>query len=238
MTTINSIHSKIVNMIESGTIKQKPKWHFVLLTLMAVFSLTALFSILLYFVSFMSLVLREHLIFEALSFGPQTVFDILHTVPPLLVVLIITVFLLLHVLVRHFAFAYTRPVLATLGAGVVVTMLSFWLVFTIDTESRIARFGEGRHIAGIDMIHKEFRDRHPPLSVRGTIQNIQGAIYTIQDSHRKVITFTVNERTRADASSYVTGDMIMVLLASHEDSFDALAIRHIATSASSDNVNK
>lgn len=225
-------------MIESGTIKQKPKWYFVLLTLMAVFSLTALFLILFYFVSFVSLVLREHLIFEAFSFGPQTVLDILHTVPPLLVVLIITVFLLLHVLVRHFAFAYTRPVLATLGAGVLVTMLSFWLVFTIDTESRIARFGEGRHIAGIDIIHREFRDRHPPLSVRGSIQNIQDNVYTIQDTHGKTIVFFVNERTRMDTPSYATGDMIVVLLAPRDDSFDALAIRHVTANISPHNVNK
>lgn len=210
-------------MIEKGVITQKPKWHFMLLTLLCVFGASALFLILLYLVSFMSLVLREHLIIEALSFGPRTVVDILHMFPFLLIVLVATVLLILHVLVRHFAFAYTKPVLVTFGGGLLLTLVLFGMVLIFDANSRIARFGEGRHIPGVDVLHSHFREREPARALRGTLLRYEDGKYAVTTRDGKEVSFTVDEKTRQDGE-YVVGDQVMILLISTPTGLRAIAL--------------
>lgn len=225
MNTINKIHNTILKKIESGAIRQKPKWHFVLVTLSFVFALVTLSLIFLYLVSFVGLVLREHLIFDALSFGPRTVFTIMHTLPFLLIVLVATVFLLLHVLVRHFAFAYMKPVMVTLLLGLLLTLVLFASVLLGDKNSRIAKIGEGRHVPGIEALHVRFRDQIPPLVLHGSIVNKQDGVYVIRDVHDKELQVMLTENTRTDKEMYEVGDRVMLIAERTPEILRAVAIR-------------
>ncbi len=225
MNTINNIHNTILKKIESGAIRQKPKWHFVLMTLSVVFALSALLLIFLYLVSFVGLVLREHLIFDTLSFGPRTVFTIMHTLPFLLIVLVITVFLLLHVLVRYFAFAYMKPVMLTLGLGLLLTLLLFASVLLGDKDSRIARLGEGRHVPGIEMLHVRFRDRMPPVALHGIVVSNKDGVLVIRDANGKELEVLFTENTRTDKEAYEIGEQVMLIVDRTPEGFRVIAVR-------------
>lgn len=226
MTTINNIHNTILQKIEEGAIRQKPKWYFVMLTLGVVLGGITLLLILLYLVSFVALVFRERMFFEALSFGPSAVFAIMHTLPLLLLVLVITVFLLLHVLVRYFAFGYMKPVLVTFGSGFALTLFVFVLILVMDKDSRIARIGEYEHIPGARAFHDQFRNRTPLMGVRGTVTKVESDHITVRTAtDTDDVTVTVTADTRTDKSTYQVGDQIMVLAEKLEQSLHAVAIR-------------
>lgn len=195
------------------------------MTLLVVFGLITLALVLLYLVSFVALVLRERLIFDAVSFGPGVVFAVMHTLPFLLILLVVTTLLLLHVLVRHFAFAYMKPVALTLGFGLLVTLAVFALVLIGDKNSRIAKLGEGRHLPGVDMLHARFRDRMPPLVLQGTIIGLQRGAYIIRDDAGREIVVTITKNTRTDQDEYKFGDRVMLLGERFEQSLRALGIR-------------
>jgi hypothetical protein len=233
MNTINNIHNRILQKIESGAIHQKPKWHFVLATLAIVFGFIALSLILLYLVSFVALFLREHLIFEALSFGPGTVFAIMHTLPYLLILLVITVFLLIHLLVRHFAFAYMKPVMVTLGGGLAVTLILFTLVLVGDKDSRIARFGEDRHVPGFDVFHAHFRDAMPPRAIHGVVTKVSEEGLSVQGGNEEEMYVHVTDTTRKDQNFYSVGDSVAIFAERRTDGLYAMGIRKdIGTSTS------
>lgn len=225
MNTINNIQNIILQKIHSGAIHQKPKWHFVLATLTAVCGLAALSLILLYLVSFIALFLREHLLFEALSFGPGTVFVIMHRLPYILIILVIVVFLLLHLLARHFAFAYMKPVMVTLGGGLLVTLVLFGAILIADKNSRIARFGEDRHVPGFGIFHDQFRDAIPPQVLHGTIVQADEGGYSLQAEREEELYIHVTAETQKDQSVYSIGDRIFILLERHSNGFYALGIR-------------
>lgn len=225
MNTINSIHKNILDKIESGAIRQKPKWHFVIMTLSIVFGFIALSLIFLYLISFVTLLLREDLIFEALSFGPRTVFAMMHTLPFLLIVILITILLLLHVLVRYFAFVYMKPVALTLGTGLGITLLIFAGVLTLDKESRIARFGEDGHVPGFNVLHSQFRDRRPPMALHGVISKVEDNVLTIRENGGREVMVVLSERTRMDKTLYTPGDVVLVLLERGAETMRAIAIR-------------
>ena len=225
MNTINNIHNLILKKIESGAIQQKPKWHFVLMTLGVVFGVIALFLVLLYLVSFVAFFLREHLLFEALSFGPRTVFEIIYTLPFLLIILVTTVFLILHVLVRHFAFAYMKPVAATLGLGLLLTLFLFALVLIADKESKIARLGQTQKVPGIEAIHVQLKKRAPPLTLAGILLEVEGNVYKLRLKNGDEVTLMVSDRTRKDRQAYKVGDELVLFLQKQESVFFVIAIR-------------
>lgn len=207
MTTITNIHKAILEKIEQGAIRQKPKWYFVLLTLMTVFGGVALVALLLYVISFTSLVLRERFVLDAFSFGPLVAFEIVHTVPLLLIVLVITIALILHVLVRHFAFAYTKPVVVTLGAGFALVFVLFILVLIFDAESRIGRLGEGKHVPGVGLLHERFRGQSPIVPLRGTVVALGDGSCTIRTEEGEVVA-RVHERTKQDPSVTIGSSVV------------------------------
>lgn len=227
MNTIRNVHNSILEKIKNGAIKQKPRWRFALMTLVIVLVFVALSFMLLYFVSFMSLVLRENLFFEALSFGPRTIFAILHTLPFLLILLVVSIFLVLHVLARHFAFAYMKPVMTTLGGGLAITLAIFAMVLVMDKNFRIARLGEGRHVPPIDMLHAHFRKGKALQLVRGTIARIDREGCDILGEEGSVTYVHVTDKTRINQASYATGTQVVVLAERVEDSLYAAGIRKI-----------
>lgn len=226
MNTINNIHNIIVNEIKNGTLSQKPKWHFIVMTCFIILGLISLALILFYLVSFIALFMREHLFFEAISFGPRTVFELMHTLPILLVVLVITVFLLLHVLVRHFAFAYMRPVILTFSVGITLTLLVFGFILYTDTNSRIARFGENGHIPGMKIVHNNFRDKVPHMAMAGIIISRDGSSYMIQSATNTSIVI-LSDRVRKDKSEYAVGDSVMMLIQKKKNNLEVVAIKII-----------
>ncbi len=225
MTTIPNIHNHILKKIQSGAIRQRPKWHFLIATLALVFGLISLFLVFLYLMSFIALILREHFIFEAVSFGPATVFSLMHTLPFLLVLLVVTVFLLLHLLVRHFAFAYMKPVMLTLGGGLAITFIVFASVLLIDKDSRIARLGEGQHVPGVDALHKRWRGQKPARIIHAQIKEVRADGYVVVDDMNKELYVYVTDMTQLDRLSYVVGDSIVILTEWREGLLYALGIR-------------
>jgi hypothetical protein len=226
METITSIHSRILDKIQSGAIRQKPRWHFVLLALLFVFGVIALSLILLYLVGFVGLVFREHLVFEALDFGPRTFFAMMHTLPLLLIVIVITVFLLLHVLVRHFAFAYMKPVAVTLGGGLALTLLLFAGILDADKDMRIAHLGEGHHIFGIDLLHENFREKMPPHLIHASVVRKEDDGYRIinlMTGHELFV--HVSATTTVDREMYTASDTVDLLVEGHGDDIYAIGIR-------------
>ena len=195
-----------------------------LLTLLFVLELAMLGLIFIYLMSFVGLVFHERRVFEALSFGPQTFFHVVYGVPLLLVLLVALVFIVLHLLVRHFAFAYMRPVMATLSLGLVLTLCMFLVISSIDPNRRLAHFGEGR-FSGVILLHKEFRPPVPPEIIRGTIQDIKPNGYIVQDISSHIIDIRVDSQTRFHETAYDKGDRVMVFVHHQGDMLYALGIR-------------
>lgn len=225
MNTIHNIQNIILKEIKDGSLNQKPKWHFLVLSLFIIFSIITLSLLLLYLVSFVTLFLREHFIFDALSFGPRTVFEIMYTLPLLLIVLVITVFLLLHVLVRHFAFAYIRSVSLTFGMGILIVLTLFGIILLADKNSNIARMGEGKNLHGVEKFNRHLKDRVPPLPIQGIIIGVDDNTVTIVSGTSSIYVVTITERTRKDKSSYTVNDSVMLLAIRKEDGLHAMAIR-------------
>jgi hypothetical protein len=135
----------------------KPKWFFVLKSILNVLFISIVFLIVVYFVSFISLVLRERL---ALGFHPGMIGwgKFLFAMPWLIVMLALVMLLVLEVLVRKYAFVYRRPVAYTVFFSVLAIVFITLLLPKIDRKERLPRFGEDPRIPVFGPMHKFYRN--------------------------------------------------------------------------------
>src|SRR4030042_4792350 len=121
-TNKNSLQNSILEKIKSGQAKIRPKWHFVLKTLLLAAGVLFGTLALLYLASFVLFVLRQTGSWFLPSFGWRGIMVFLISMPWLLVILGVVFIILLELLVRHYSFAYRNPLLYSL-LGIIVFVI-------------------------------------------------------------------------------------------------------------------
>lgn len=108
-----TLQEEIARAIETGKVKMKPRWHFVLRGAAVLAGAIFLALALLYLVSFIVFSLRQSGALFTPAFGWRGVVVLLSSLPWLLVLSAAVLAVLLEVLVRRYQFSYGRPLLYT-----------------------------------------------------------------------------------------------------------------------------
>lgn len=119
----NSIHDKVVKAIETGQVKMRPKWHFVLYGVFWAVGMILAFLTLLYLASFIIFVLRETGTWFVPGFGLRGLGIFFLALPWLLLLVAIIFLVLLEILIRRYSFAYGRPLLYSVLAIIFFVVL-------------------------------------------------------------------------------------------------------------------
>lgn len=140
-----SIKNAVLRQIKSGKAAMRPKWHFVLKTILVSTGILIASFALLYLVSFIYFYLRQSGILFVPSFGPHGFGVFLLSLPWLLILVSIVFFITLEVLVKRYAFTYRKPLLYSLvGIIVFVAIGSFVLAHTHLHQGLFRHAEEGR----------------------------------------------------------------------------------------------
>jgi len=163
---IKKIEEKITTLIEQGQIKMKPKWYFVLKSILKVLLIIVSFLIVLYFSSFIILVLKENL---ALRGNPGSFLawsQFIFSLPWLILLFSLGMLFVLEILVRKYSFVYQKPIAYTLFGLVFLIVVMSFVMHKIDRQSRIPRFGEDRNIPVFGPMHRYYRGELKSRPVR------------------------------------------------------------------------
>ncbi len=123
----------IIEKIKKGEIKMRPKWHFILKTLLVILGAVVACLFALFLVSFIFFSVR----------GARGPLPALFALPWILVFLSVILIVVLELLVRYFSFGYRRPILYTVLGIIIVVMLGSMLIsrtrmhyFFLEREER------------------------------------------------------------------------------------------------------
>ncbi len=100
----------------------RPRWHFVVLSLLVLFGIAALFLIALYVLSLALFFLRESGVWFAPSFGARGWWDLLYEIPWLLVALAALSVIVLEYVTRRYKFVYQKSLLT--GSSLILVALA------------------------------------------------------------------------------------------------------------------
>jgi magnesium-transporting ATPase (P-type) len=151
-----TIEELVNDSIKSGKIIMKPKWHFVLKTILRVLSVVILFFVIIYLLNFIGLVTHEK-DFNILDLSPRGMYAFMMAIPWVIVLLSMFLLSVFYILVKKYSFVYRKPLVYSLFVIIVFMLFIGFIVHLVDARFRLARFGEGERVPVLGPMHKYYR---------------------------------------------------------------------------------
>ena len=151
-----TIEELVNDSIKSGKIMMKPKWHFVLKTILRVLSIIILFFVLIYLLNFIGLVTHEK-DFNILDLSPGGMRAFMVAIPWVIVILSMLLLSVFYILVKKYSFVYRTPLVYSFFGIILLIVFIGFIVHLIDAKFRFARFGEGEKVPVLGPMHKYYR---------------------------------------------------------------------------------
>lgn len=227
-TSHNRIRDLVLEKIKTGKAHMRPRWHFVLKTVLAVTGLVIIAVVAVYVASFVVFVFH-HTGMEFLSgFGLRGLGRLLISLPWIVIGLGLVFVGILELLVRHYPFAYRKPLLYSLvGVVGVVVAGSFVVAKTSFHEGLLMRVRQGR-LPIVAPLYRGFeleRGRHTHI---GSITTFVDEGLRMKDRAGDDLFVIVNSDTSFPRGvDFQEGDFIFVLGDRDRDTIKALGIRRI-----------
>ncbi len=224
-----SIKDSVFSAIESGKAVMRPRWHFVLRTILAVIGIVFLFIFALYLVNLAIFLLNDSGLIFVPMFGMIGILEFLVSAPWMLLVGALIFIAVLELLVRKFSFGYRKPLLYSIVGIVAIVALGSGMVYTIVPSEILERIAEqggylehGRQLRGPGF--------PPPANVHpGMISKMTRDGFVLENRAGESYVVTITSETRfPDGTDLADGDRVVVLgSVTGTDTIDAMGVRRI-----------
>ena len=210
-----SMKGGVMDAIHKGKVQMRPRWHFVLLSVLALVGTLILFLTLLYVSSLGIFFLRDSGVWFAPSFGVRGWWDLLRGIPWVLVLLVILFILVLELLVRRYAFVYKKPLFATIFGIFLLVLLGGFVLSRTSLHSELDSFAHhGMLPPPMDFLYGQAMRMPPPGELyRGTIISMNSNGFTISDYNRGgTMNIVVTPHTRLPyGGDFSVGESVVVV---------------------------
>jgi len=210
-TEENKIEKNVLTAIESGEIKMRPRWQFILQTTLLVTGAIIVLFALLYLVSFIIFILHETGVWFVPNFGLSGWFALFRRLPWALIGLAIIFIVVLELLVRRYAFAYHRPLLASALAMVGIVLVGGAFISATRFHNQLFEFARHNGLPVIGGIYRGFGMPGFDDIHRGLIIQAPTGTFIIQEDDGDTSTVIITPGTRLPfGAGFQVGDTIVV----------------------------
>lgn len=215
MNENQSIEKKVMDAIQKGGVRMRPKWHFVLSSLLAFLGVLILSLALLYAFSLALFFMRDSGVFFAPSFGPRGWWDFLQGAPWLLLSLVLIFIVLLEHLVRRYSFVYKKPLLISALVILLFVALGGYVIAQTQFHRQLAMVASrGQLPPPMKFLYDDTLRMPPPREVyRGVIADIDDHSFVIVSKRPPgTTTIIIGPRTRLPfGGDFSVGELILVV---------------------------
>lgn len=152
-----SIQENIIDSIKSGKVHMKPRWYFVLKFILHILLLVVVFFASIYLLSFIGLVLHEKELFNIFDLSPKGLKVLMSSIPWIIVMLSVCLFIVLYVLVKDYSFVYRKPLAYSFFGLIMFVVLVGFIIHVFDVNFKFARMGEDQRPPLLGPMHKYYR---------------------------------------------------------------------------------
>ena len=206
----NSIHEQVLKAIESGEVKMRPKWHFVLKSALFFVGGLLLALTLVYLVSFTIFVLRQTGVLFIPGFGPHGLNVFLISAPWLLILMSLIFIALLQILVIKYSIGYGRPLLYSAIVILLLAILGGALVDRTSFHRKLFRRAENQRLPFAGVFYKRFGESRPDNVTIGSVSGLISQGYEIDDRGEDIFVIVTPHTFLPDKQIFSINDMIIV----------------------------
>lgn len=224
----NSIKNKVLQAIETGKVKMKPKWEFILQTILMIFGAIILTFALLYFFSLTIFILRQSGIWFVPSFGYKGIMPFFSSLPWLLIILILVAIVVLEILVKHFSFVYRKPVLYSLAGIVLLVIFGSFSVANSQFHRGMFELAEQNRLPFAGGLYQDYGLQRLENVAEGVIREASDLEYLIENRKGESIKVILDDDTDINTiGDLEVGDIVVVIGRRSDGSINARGIQEI-----------
>lgn len=224
----NLAPEQILDAIKSGHVKMRPKWHFILKAILIAVGGSLLGLTVLYLVSFIFFILRHTGVWFVPIFGLRGWYEFLFSLPWLLIALALIFIIILELLVRHYAFAYRRPLLYSSLAIVLVVVVGGLVVASTPFHRSLFEDAEQDRLPLAGPIYRQFGRQAFQQIHPGLITATTSTGFLITDRRGRLLQIVLTPRTRLPfGEDFAIGDVIVVFGPEDNKMVQAFGIQEI-----------
>ena len=201
----------VMRAISSGEVKMRPRWQFVLqAALLGVGAVIVLFA-LLYLVSFILFVLHQTGAWFVPNFGPPGWFAFFRRLPWVLITLAFIFIVILEVLVRRYAFAYQRPLLASVLWIVGIVLVGGATISVTRFHNQLFAVARRNSLPVIGGMYQQFGMPRFDDIHRGVVLQMTNGAFLLQEDDGDTSTIIITPGTRLPlGDGFAVGDTVVV----------------------------
>jgi hypothetical protein len=226
-----SLQEGVMNAIRKGEVRMKPRWHFLLLSLLSVTGVFIVLLALLYIASLALFFLRDSGVWFTPSFGVRGWLSLVHTLPWPLLLLVLLFAIVLELLVRRYAFVYKKPLLTSLVGIVVLIVLGGFAIARTPLHRELMHSAlRGQLPAPMGILYAApVRMPPPPDVYRGQILAIlRNGLVIADEGSAGTTTVLITPGTRLPyGQEFVVGERVVVVGDVASGTVRAFGIREI-----------
>ena len=227
----DNIKQEVLKAIESGAVKQRPHWYFVVRGVLIGTGIAIVLCLAFYLASFILFMLQQSGVWFAPSFGLRGWFSFFRSLPWLLVGFSIIFVVALEFMVRRYAFAYREPLSYSVLGIVGVVFLGSVIIFETSLHRSLFIQAERRGlpppIASFyrDYLEQRFDDVHPGMVVATT-----SAGFVIQEAYdNATASVVVASGTELPQGVIAPSDTVVVFGSEASNVIQAVGIRKVGS---------
>ncbi len=223
---MNNLKHTVMNTIKAGNVSMHSRMHFIIRSTLLITGFVLLFAASLFLVSFVIFLLRTNGLLGIAHFGMDALGSLLFSLPWLILLLAVLVFITLELLASHFSFVYKRPLVYSILGGSVVVVCGGVLIAHSTIHEQMFRLNELRPIPGINYMYKQALFTPEGVLV-GIISSSSSSFIDIDTRGGSSTRVTVLEKTRRPPMPFAVGDAVVVMTKKENGSITAIGIRPI-----------
>jgi hypothetical protein len=190
------IKKKILEKIQSGQVKMRPKWQFVLKAALLIIGIIFIVLVLLYLTSFTFFILRQTGIWFLPAFGLKGLGSLFVSLPWFLVLSGLMFILLLEAAARRYAFAYRRPLLFSVIVLILLVLITSFAISKIGFHQKLFMQARENHLPIAGRLYRgfgmeKFQDIHS-----GTIIELHKNGFIMEDRNKEMLVINITSETR------------------------------------------
>ncbi len=235
-----SITTTVVSKIEKEGLKMKSKFYFATKSALIVALLISLFSLLFYFSSLITFILKANDIFLFHDMGICAVKGIIYSFPWYLIFLIFTLIIIIEVIGKKFQFVYRKPLIFSLIAIILIVTASNFLIEKSSLHYSFFKLAEQEKLPLVGRMYRSVGNLDVENVYFGTIIEKELDLWKMELDSGEVVSLEIDERTKGRRffPEIEEGKKIVVIGEREDDSVKVFNFKKIERRHSFDNYGK
>lgn len=193
---MSNFKQDILKKIKSGEVDMKPRWHFVLRSLLLILGIVIFVLLGIYILSFIFFFMQQSGVGFMPLYGFRGIMMFVVNSPWLLIVFGVSALVILQLLVHKYSFSYRQPMVYTVAGVIILVLLGSYAIEKTLLHQRLQGLVEQNEIPVFGPLYKAIDDHMPDNIVIGNITEINENILTIESDKDGTIQAFLSNETR------------------------------------------